>query len=204
MSRSITTLVPLPATPTGPDDGQLVARIRAGDATAARDLVQRHLRSALAVARSILEDPADAEDACQDAFAAAFAKLDRFDPAFAFRPWLLAIVRNRAIGMRRQQHVRRAEVLGSAPGEFDAPAPAADDPRVHAERAELRAHLSAAVETLTATQREVLLLHDVEGWKHAEIAAHIGCSAVTCRTTLFKARRRLRDVLASYRLADAA
>ena len=176
-------------------DTLLVARARAGDPGAARALVQRHLRVALAVARAILDDVADAEDACQDAFATVFEKLDRYDPAYAFRSWLLTIVRNRALGIRRRQRVRRADVLGTGVGEVDAPAPASDDPRVVVERAELRARLAAAMTVLSATQREVLLLHDVQGWKHDEIAAHIGVSPVTSRTHLFKARQRLRLAL---------
>jgi RNA polymerase sigma-70 factor, ECF subfamily len=178
-----------------PGDAVLVARAHAGDPAAARELVRRHLRVALAVARAILDDMADAEDACQDAFATVFEKLDRYDPAFAFRGWLLTIVRNRALGIRRRQRVRRAEVLGTGAGEVDAPASAADDPRTALERAELRARIAAAMDVLSATQREVLLLHDVEGWRHGEIAAHIGVSPVTSRTHLFKARQRLRLAL---------
>lgn len=185
-------------------DAVLVARAQAGDATAARELVRRHMRVALAVARAILDDVADAEDACQDAFATVFEKLDRYDPTHAFRGWLTTIVRNRALGIRRRQRVRRAHVLGTGVGEVDAPAPASDDPRVALDRAELRARLAAAMALLTTVQREVLVLHDVEGWKHEEIAAHIGVSAVTSRTHLFKARRRLRVALGADILASVA
>lgn len=193
-----TSTLPVPGagpTASAKPDATLVARAQAGDAAAARELVRRHLPVALAVARAILDDVADAEDACQDAFATVFEKLDRFDPAYAFRAWLTTIVRNRALGIRRRQRVRRTDVLGTGAGEVDAPAPASDDPRVALDRAELRARLAAAMETLTTAQREVLLLHDVQGWKHEEIAAHVGVAAVTSRTHLFKARRRLRRAL---------
>lgn len=66
------------------------------------------------------------------------------------------------------------------------------------------ARLAAAMALLTTVQREVLVLHDVEGWKHEEIAAHIGVSAVTSRTHLFKARRRLRVALGADILASVA
>jgi len=176
-------------------DAELVARVLAGDAEAVRELVRRHLRAAHSVARAVLGNVADAEDACQDAFAAVFARLDQCRPASAFRPWLLRCVRNRAISIRRRQQVRRAEVLGTGAGETDAPAPAAFDPLAAAERAELRGRLAAALDTLSDVQREVLLLHDVEGWKHEEIAAHLGVRPGTSRSYLFSARRRMRAVL---------
>ena len=64
-----------------------------------------------------------------------------------------------------------------------------------AERSELNAHLSAAIGTLTDTQREVLMMHDVEGWKHADIAALLGLAESTVRVHLLHARRRLRTQL---------
>jgi RNA polymerase sigma-70 factor (ECF subfamily) len=172
-----------------------VRRARLGDPAAARELVARHLRAALGVARAVLDDAADAEDACQDAFAAVFARLEQCRPAHRFRAWLLQSVRNRAISLYRYRALRRAEVLGSAFGEVDVPAPAAGDPLAAAERGELRARLAAALATLPAPWRETLVLHEVEGWTHDEIAAHLGVRPGTSRSYLFDARRRLRTVL---------
>jgi RNA polymerase sigma-70 factor (ECF subfamily) len=169
--------------------------VLAGDEGAARELVGRHLRSAHAVARIVLDDASDADDVCQDAFAAAFARLGQCRPAHQFRPWLLRIARNRAISVLRQRRVRRAATLGGGFGETDPPAPASDDPLRAAERSELRTRLAAALRRLPASQREALLLHDVEGWKHDEIAAHLGVRPGTSRSYLFDARRALRAAL---------
>jgi RNA polymerase sigma-70 factor (ECF subfamily) len=181
----------------GAYDAALVARAVAGDADAVTALVRRHLPAAYAVARAIVADHADAEDVCQDAFAAVLARLEACRPAERFRAWLLRSVRNRAICVRRWRRVRSALVLGAAPGEVDAPAPAADCPLAAAERADLRARLTAALGTLSDAQRTVVLLHDVEGWSHREIGALLDIAEGTSRTSLFAARRRLRAQLGS-------
>ena len=69
------------------------------------------------------------------------------------------------------------------------------DPSRDAERAELRNRLTAALATLTGIQREVVLLHDLEQWKHREIAESLGIPEGTVRSHLFFARRALRAQL---------
>ena len=91
-------------------DGVLVERAREGDPEAFDVLVRRHLGSAYAVAVSVVLEPADAEDVCQDAFLTALEQLDRCQPE-RFAGWLLTIVRNRAISWQRRRKVRRAEPL---------------------------------------------------------------------------------------------
>jgi RNA polymerase sigma-70 factor, ECF subfamily len=175
-------------------DAELVTRARAGDPAAFGVLVRRHLPAAYAVARAVVGERADAEDICQDAFTRALARLDDCRPAEKFRPWVLRIVRNRAVSFRRWQRVRVAAVLGTAPGETDLPA-TAESPLTAAERADLRARLTAALATLSDAERTTVVLHDVEGWGHREIAALLGVAAGTSRATLCAAHRRLRELL---------
>jgi RNA polymerase sigma-70 factor, ECF subfamily len=176
------------------DDTVLVVRASAGDAAAFGALVRRHLPAAYAVARAVVGERADAEDVCQDAFATALARLEDCHPAEKFRPWLLLIVRNRAVSFHRWQRVRVAAVLGTAPGETDLPA-ASESPLAAAERADLRARLTAALARLSEAERTTVVLHDVEGWGHREIAALLGVAVGTSRGTLCVARRRLRELL---------
>jgi RNA polymerase sigma-70 factor (ECF subfamily) len=167
-------------------DHVLVERARAGDSEAFEGLVRRHLRAAHAVALSVLGEPSDAEDVCQDAFVSALEQLDTVQPE-KFAPWLLRIVRNRAISVHRQHQVRRAMPLEWANG-----ARGRDDPAADADRSALRDRLTKAMEPLSAKQREVLLLHDLEGWKHREIGELLGMKEGTVRYTLFEARRAVR------------
>jgi RNA polymerase sigma-70 factor, ECF subfamily len=167
----------------------LVDRARAGDGGAFEKLVRAHMRAAFAVAFGILGDEADAEDVSQDAFIAVLEQLDSCDPD-RFTAWLLRIVRNRAISVQRQRRVRHAMPLEWANG-----ASSRDNPATDEARARLRARLTAAVGTLPARQREVLLLHDLEGWKHREIGDLLGIPEGTVRYTLFQARRAARAQL---------
>ena len=168
-------------------DSRLVARAREGDAGAFESLVRRHLRAANAVALGVLGNPADAEDICQDAFLTALERLEECHDPERFAAWLLRIVRNRALNARESLALRRGEPLERASG-----ASGGADPGKEAERSELRGQLLAALSGITPAQREVVLLHDLEGWKHREIAELLGISEEASRVRLLQARRNLR------------
>lgn len=172
-------------------DASLVERARRGDAAAFGALVQRHFRAAYAVALAQLGDPTDAEDVCQDAFVRALERLDQCREPAKFAGWLMTIVRNCAHNFRSYERVRATEPLDPASMNGPGPARAARD----AERGELRALLQTALAELSPAQREVVLLHDMEGWKHREIAERLGLSEVASRQHLFNARRALREGL---------
>jgi RNA polymerase sigma-70 factor (ECF subfamily) len=170
-------------------DEVLVERARKGDSLAYDELVRRYLRPAYAVALSVVLEPADAEDVAQDAFIAALERLDSCQPD-RFAAWLMRIVRNRAISLQRRRRVRRAEPL-----EWAAGVKSTGDPGSDLDRANLRERLTAAMSTLPEKQREVLLLHDLEGWRHREIGEVLGMKEGTVRYTLFQARRAVRERL---------
>jgi RNA polymerase sigma-70 factor, ECF subfamily len=179
-------------------DASLVLRARSGEAAAFEVLVRRHLRSAYAVALAQLGEEAEAEDAAQDAFMTALQRLETCSDPERFSSWLLGIVRNRARDRRRRMRVRDAlplEAAGAAAGR--------DDPLADAERAELRADLLDALATLTPAQREIVLLFDLEGFSHREIAARLGISEGSARVQLFHGRRALRARLADRHREDA-
>jgi RNA polymerase sigma-70 factor, ECF subfamily len=173
-----------------PSDAALVARAQDGDGRAFESLVKRHIRAAHAVALAVLSESAEADDAVQDAFLSAMQHLDSCWPAEKFRAWLLTIVRNRAYDLKRRGRVRSVELLEEGTAETREPSPLEV-----VERAELNVRLTAAIDTLTDTQREVLMMHDVEGWKHADIARLLGLAESTVRVHLLHARRRLRALL---------
>lgn len=170
-------------------DAVLVERARTGDREAFEALVRRHLRPAFAIALGILRDHADAEDVCQDAFIRALERLDECQPD-RFAAWLLRIVRNMSISAQRRRRVRQAMPLEWANGARSSSSPAQD-----AERSALRDRLMEAMEPLPERQREVLLLHDLEGWRHREIGEALGMPEGTVRYTLFQARRAVRERL---------
>jgi RNA polymerase sigma-70 factor (ECF subfamily) len=173
-----------------PDIGDLVLRARAGDSDAFEQLVRLHMRAAYTVALGVTNDATDAEDVTQDAFVTALQKLDDCEPN-RFSGWLLSIVRNRALNFRRAQAVRTTSPLT----ELDAAATSSSNPEHEAARARLREDLTSALSQLTQTQRQVVLLHDLEGYKHREIGELIGISEGASRFHLSTARATLRGIL---------
>ncbi len=184
----------LPAMAGGPadDTADLVRRARQGDAPALEALARRHLRAAHAVALSVVRQVDLAEDVAQDAFVVAMERLEDCREPARFAGWLLAIVRTRALNRLQSGRVHEAGVLRLVDAAPSSASP--DDARV-----DLRRRLLNALAGLPQPQREVVLLHDLEGWKHGEIAAALGISEVMSRQHLFQARRTLRE-----RLADEA
>ena len=172
------------------DVAHLLGRAQSGDAAAVERLVRMHMGAAYAVALAVTGDPEEAEDVVQDALVAALSRLGDVRTPEGFAPWLMQIVRNRGRNLLRSRAVRQALPLDEAAAHADGASPLRDT-----ERSELRARLTAGLATLTEVQREVVLLHDLEGWKHREIGEALGLPEGTVRYHLFNARRSLRDRL---------
>lgn len=149
------------------------------------------MRAAYAVALAVLGRPADAEDVAQEAFVVAIERLDRCRDPDRFSGWLLEIVRTRALNALTS--LNRRTRRGAADTGVEELGAASDPPGDSG----LHRRLLDALATLTAPQREVVLLHDLEGWTHAEIAEALDLSEVNCRQHLFTARRALRRQLAA-------
>jgi RNA polymerase sigma-70 factor, ECF subfamily len=179
-----------------PSDAVLVASARRGDPAAFDTLVRRHYRAAYAVALAVLGRQTDAEDVCQDSWVRALERLEDCREPDRFTYWLLQIVRNRARNYLDYRRVRAAEPL-----EPDTAA-GADDPRKELDSARLRARLGESLAALPEVQREIVLLHDLEGWSHREIAGNLEISEVMSRQHLFQARRRLRGLLGASALEE--
>ena len=174
-------------------EADLVARAAAGDREAFGVLVERYAGVARRVARAVLGNPEDADDAAQDAMLSALVKLEQYDRRRPFGPWLLRIVANAATDRRRRRTVRRAEPLD--PG-FVAGGPRPD---TTAERRALAERLREALAELPERRRMAVVLFDVEGYSHGEIAEILGIPEGTVRSEVFHARRRLRALLVDWR-----
>lgn len=171
-----------------PQIPSLVQRAKLGDASALSQLIALHLRAAHGVALAITGTYSDAADVVQQAFMVAVDKLAECREPERFSGWLIQIVRRTALGLRRTA-TRRERVAGQSLEHV------ADDVASPTGQDELRTHLLRALDELPARQREVIVLHDVEGYKHLEIAELLGISEVTSRQDLFVARKTLRQAL---------
>jgi RNA polymerase sigma-70 factor, ECF subfamily len=168
------------------EERELVSLAREGDERGFAGLVRLHQRRAYIVARSIVLTHEDAEDAVQEGFLRAYQALDRFDPSQTFGAWLNRIVANAALDLARRKKVRNADELSES-----IPAPFRDP----AERRELKERLDAALAQLQPRARSVIVLHDVEGFTHAEIGEMLGIPGGTARSDLHHARQKLRGLL---------
>ena len=168
------------------DERTLVLDAQNGDEPSFAQLVRRHQRRAYAVARAIVLSHEDAEDAVQDAFLHAWKAMDRFRPEQPFGAWLHRIVANAALDVTRRRKIRDADEL------TDVHASPFRDP---AEAGDLRDRLRVALATLPTRQRAVIVLHDVQGFRHAEIGSMLGIPEGTARSDLHHARAQLRRQL---------
>ncbi len=184
---------PVPAARIAETDGELVARALAGDRTAFGVLVERYAASVRRVALAVLGDPDDADDAAQDALLAALTNLRQYDAARPFGPWLMRVVANAATDRRRRRRVRHTEPLD--------PRLAAGSvaPDAETQRRALRQRLLEALAQLPERRRIAVVLFDVEGYSHAEIAHVLGIPEGTVRSEVFHARRALRPLLQDWK-----
>jgi RNA polymerase sigma-70 factor (ECF subfamily) len=168
------------------DPETLVARAIGGDREAFEGIARRYLRVAYAVALAHLRRPEDAEDVAQDVMVTAFERLHTLRAPARLGAWVSEIARNQARNWMKRRRLREQ------PGE---PRPVEVPDRDSSETSGYRTALIHALERLTPIQREVVLLHDLEGWTHPEIADAIDLSVTASRWHLFYARRVMRAYL---------
>jgi len=172
-----------------PDDSELVLRARRGEELALSMLIERYQKSAYALALSVTGRHEDAEDAAQESFLVALDQLDECRDPERFAGWFMTIVRNRSRNLIRRESLRETS---DVPQGTRSRIPTPDK---IAETSELRGTLQQAIAALPEVQQEVVLLHDVEGWKHREIAERLGIPSGTVRSHLHFARKALKETL---------
>lgn len=183
------------------DDTVLAARVVAGDTGAFELLMRRHNRRLYRLARAMLRDAAEAEDALQDGYLAAYESLAGFRGEASLATWLSRVVTNQCLARLRRQ-ARRDNILPIVPmPEADQPEPAIAAPETgNPDRALLRAQLRAVLERkldeLPRAFRTVFVLRCVEELSVEETAQCLGIPEATVRSRHFRARSLLREGLA--------
>ena len=176
----------------GTEDADLAVRAHAGDLEAFGELVRRYAGQARRVARAVLGNEADADDAAQDGFLAALRNIGRYDATRPFGPWLMRIVSNAATDRRRRRKVRATEQV---PPQTQYSGPGPDE---LVTRREFHAALATALASLPERRRKAVVLFDVEGYSHDEVAEILKIPVGTARSDVFHARRALRQALAGW------
>ncbi len=183
-------------------EAELLTRLRAGDEAAYEQLVRAESGHLLAVARRMLRNEEDAQDALQQAFLSAFRALPGFNGQCRLATWLHRIVTNAALMKIRTRRRRPEESIehllpdyqddGHHVEQFSDWTIAADM-RLH--RKEVRAQVRAAVNQLPESYRTVLMLRDIEELDTEETASRLGMSTNAVKTRLHRARQALTKLL---------
>lgn len=166
---------------------RLVEAARSGDTRAMEALYTAHSGRVYTVVRRLVGDDHLAEDVSQDAWIRAFEKLGSFRGDAAFGTWMHRLAVNTALN-RLRRGGRRPEVESAA--ERPTPPPDADETILN------QRVLGQALDRLPDGYRKVLVMHDVEGMTHEEIADRLGVAIGTSKSQLHKARARMREFLA--------
>jgi len=170
------------------EEAWVIRRVQEGDADAFETLYRAHARRVHGICRRITADPRLAEELTQDVFLRVWERIGQYQGRSKFSTWLYRIATNRALdGLRGDIRRSAREVPVERPADWEHPRPAP--------RPETRMRLEEAVESLPAAARAVFVLHDVEGYRHEEIAAMTGIAAGTSKSQLHRARRLLRERL---------
>jgi RNA polymerase sigma-70 factor (ECF subfamily) len=189
---------PAVSVPEGIADLELAARVAAGDGAAFELLMRRHNRRLYRLAVSVLRDPADAEDALQEVYLAAYRAIGSFRGESSLVTWLSRLVLNQCLARRRKSQ-RRDNIVSivqetpesDAVFEIDSETP--DRALV---RTELRELLERKVGELPEAFRTVFMMRCVEELSVEETAQLLNIPQATVRTRQFRARSLLRESLA--------
>src|SRR5262245_50720661 len=179
------------------EDVALAAACRSGDLHAYERLYALQGARMKNLARNLLGNALDAEDAVQETFLKIQRSIGSFRGDSSFVSWTFRILVNTCHDARRSR-LRKKEVTTDDTEE--SPMPEQRAPGAHPS---LRLALERAVAELTQHQRDVFLLYEVEGFSHAEIGATLEISEAASKNTLFQAKKNLRQMLEPPRSADA-
>jgi RNA polymerase sigma-70 factor (ECF subfamily) len=172
----------------GMSEADLVREVQAGSAEAFEQLYRRHGRRVYAVCLRMVNDPDRAEELMQDAFVRAWNAIGSFQHRSAFGTWLHRVAINVVLSdIRAEKRRSSRELLSGELDEFDR--------EVQGAMPETRVDLERAIAGLPSGAKEVLILHDIEGYRYREIAELIGVAEGTVKSQLSRARRLVREVL---------
>ena len=176
-------------------DAELLRLVRRGDDAAFGELLDRHAGRLFALAKSMLGNAADAEDVVQETFTGAVRGMGGFRGEASVKTWLTRILVRRVARLRRSQRVRKTVCIDENIDGAGRLPPGAATATV---RADLRMDVGAVLAELSAEHRDVIVLREMQSMSYEEMARALGVPRGTVESRLFRARRRLRELLKDY------
>ncbi|RKY91236.1 hypothetical protein DRQ15_05435 [candidate division KSB1 bacterium] len=186
--------------PTSDSDETLARNFQQGELSAFDELMERYMQQALSVAYYYLRNWEDAKDASQEAFVKLYQSISSFNSTLRFRPWFFRILINHCLNVKRKKKKIQffSLFVFNDQNKQSALLDVLDDGSFDSERDEVREIVWKALDKLSGKHREVVVLHDMEGFKEDEIAEILNCSQGTVKSRLHYGRRKLRTLLSSY------
>lgn len=172
--------------------GVLLAGAIAGDETAFSDLMRVHQDEVYTLALRLVADRELAADITQEAFVRAWRALPNFRGDAKFSTWMHRITVNVAWSQRRKQRRHRADSIDEV---FVDPPAETISPERAAESAAVQGRLRSALRALPKPTRTVVVLKDIYGWTHGEIAEHLDITIPAAKVRLHRGRKQLRTEL---------
>lgn len=173
------------------DDGELVARVLAGERDEYGELVRRHQQSLYRYALGMVGSPDAAADLVQESLVRGFTRLDTCQDPGRFGAWVFRILRNRCLDYLKD---RRRQTV---PLDIDSPFESQDeDPESALERSELMRSVSQALASLPEAQREAFVMKHVEDLSYEEMAERAEVSVSALKMRVMRAREALHGMLA--------
>lgn len=185
-------------------DTEMVLKVREGDVTAFRGLVEKYQGRVYSMVYGMLRNREDARDVTQDAFVKAFHNLDSFRLESSFYTWLYRIAMNLAIDVTRKRKRRKTSSFEESIAARDEDGSIAEvhnqegPQRLH-QRKQLYGRIMDAIETLPEDQRQAILLRELDGLSYKEISDIMGIPEGTVMSRLFYARKKLQKLLEDLR-----
>lgn len=187
----------------GADDDELVLKAQQGDVRAFDELVERYHGRIYGLTYNMTSNREDAEDLTQEVFVKAFEALPRFRGKSSFYTWLYRIAVNKTINYRKKRNRKRTLSLDQfdhdiKTDEIYHELSTKGSPLRNISLSELQEKLNEALQNLSEKHRTVVIMHDMQGIPHDEIAKVVGASVGTVRSRLFYARRQMQAELAEF------
>lgn len=195
---------PVPAAPDALDDRPLVLRAKGGDLSAYDELIQRHQQRIYGLCYHLTSNHEDANDLAQDAFIKGWKALSSFKGDSSFYTWIYRVAYNSCLNhlktrRNRTPHLSLNDLDSQVEHDPDLVALISNrTPRRDVDLGELQKRLNESLLKLSEEHRTVVVLHDVQGLQHDEIAKIVGCNPGTVRSRLFYARQQLQAWLSEF------
>lgn len=185
------------------EDELLVKRAQRGDLSAFDQLVERYQQRLYATIYHMTSNQEDARDLLQEAFVKAHQSLGKFKGRSSFYTWIYRIAVNRTINFLKRGRRRGMFSLDDMDTAIETDPDFVEllshqTPHREAGLQELQQRLNEALQKLSEPHRAVVVMHDIQGMTHADIAKVLRCSEGTVRSRLFYARQQLQGLLSDY------